>query len=286
LKVSLILATINRTLEVQRFLEHLNGQSFRDVQLIMVDQNPDDRLVPILERFRQECDIIHIRTDVPGVSRARNMGIQYIQGDIVAFPDDDCWYPSRLLERVSQTMESNTRWHGISGRLIDDKGRPGQGGFDYRKGCITKHNIWRRVNTNTIFLRKAVVEAVGGFDESLGPAAGNHWGASEDVDFVLGALKKSFSLFYLPELEIGHPDPLAQYNDAAIVRAFTYGCGMGRVLEKHSYPGWYVIYYLIRPLGGYMLAIAQADLKRAKYHWNVFKGRWYGWWESRKLKGI
>ena len=36
-----------------------------------------------------------------GLSRARNAGLRMIAGDIVSFPDDDCWYPPDLLQRVA-----------------------------------------------------------------------------------------------------------------------------------------------------------------------------------------
>ena len=44
-KFSLILATVDRVTELERFLERLDRQTFRDFELFVVDQNTDDRLV-------------------------------------------------------------------------------------------------------------------------------------------------------------------------------------------------------------------------------------------------
>jgi glycosyltransferase involved in cell wall biosynthesis len=92
MKFSLVLATVGRTQEVARFLDSLARQTYRDFELIVVDQNPDDRLVELLRPFELRFPIIHLRCE-RGVSRARNLGPKYVSGDIVGFPDDDCWYP-------------------------------------------------------------------------------------------------------------------------------------------------------------------------------------------------
>ena len=53
IKFSLILATVDRVTELERFLDSLDRQTFRDFELFVVDQNTDDRLVPILASYRR-----------------------------------------------------------------------------------------------------------------------------------------------------------------------------------------------------------------------------------------
>src|SRR5271168_3016732 len=97
-RFSLIVATIGRTEEFGFLLQSLAEQTFRDFELIVVDQNSDDRLIPFLEHWNGTVAglantpgslsaIIHLRC-APGVSRARNLGLQYCTGEILAFPDD------------------------------------------------------------------------------------------------------------------------------------------------------------------------------------------------------
>lgn len=285
MKISLVLATVNRTVELKRFLEHLKRQSYQDIELIIIDQNLDNRLLDILEAYQALWNIRHIRTDKPGVSHARNIGIRNLSGEIVAFPDDDCWYTEGLLGKVIDIFHEHADWDGISGSMHDDEGRPGPGNFAVAPGYINKYNVWRRVNTNTVFLRRAVIESAGGFDEMLGPGTVTRWAASEDTDYILQILKKNHRLYYCPDLKIGHRNPVSSYDLAAVNRGFIYGCGMGRVMEKHGYPGWFVVYYLLRPLGGLLLAIATGSTGKSRYYWSVFRGRLWGWHSSKGLKG-
>jgi glycosyltransferase involved in cell wall biosynthesis len=120
--VELILPTIGRTLELDRFLKSLARQSFRRFRLIIVDQNSDDRLLPILSRYVDEVPLIRL-TSRPGASRARNVGLRRAEGAFVGFPDDDCWYPADLLETVVDLLNGRLDLDGVGGRTIDSTGR-------------------------------------------------------------------------------------------------------------------------------------------------------------------
>ena len=52
LKVSLIMPTINVTDELELFLESLKEQTYKDFELIAVDQNKDDKAYKILENMK------------------------------------------------------------------------------------------------------------------------------------------------------------------------------------------------------------------------------------------
>lgn len=99
---SLILATIGRTEELKRFLASLDKQTLRRFELIMADQNPDDRIKPLLEPYQDHFPIMHLhRPTERGASKARNVGLQHANGDVLTFPDDDCWYLPQLLEKIA-----------------------------------------------------------------------------------------------------------------------------------------------------------------------------------------
>ena len=241
----------------------------------MVDQNPDDRLAPILAFHRLEFPILHLRSEARGASRARNLGLQNVSGEAVAFPDDDCIYPPDALNKAARLLSDHPDWDGLTGRSVDEDGRTSMGRFDVRPGRLDRISAWLRGIEYTIFLRTACVEGTR-FDEELGVGSGTPWGAGEGTDLLLRLLERGASLHYEPDVEALHPWRTPPYDERAMRRAYTYGCGMGRTLKKHRMPLWFKAKWLIRPLGGAVLSLPRQRLPQAKYRWNTFRGRLRG----------
>ena len=274
-KFSLVLATINRVREVDNFLQSLTRQTYQNFELIVVDQNVDNRVEELLERSRSDIEILHLRSE-PGLSRARNRGLEFVRGDIVAFPDDDCWYPTDLLEKVASYFER----HEIdiaTGQSRDADNRHSQRLWPSRPCQANKISIWRLAISYTVFARAACVRQIGGFDESLGVGADSPWQSGEETDYLLRAIDCGFTVHYFPDLWVFHPQKTQVYDAATIERARVYGAGLGRVLNKHSYPAWYTLYMFVRPLGGIVLSLITLRRGKACYHAGVLRGRLRGW---------
>lgn len=285
MKFSLILATLNRTSEVGHFLKTLDSQTYRDFELIIVDQNPDDRLLEFIQIYQNRFPILHLRS-AKGLSRARNVALEHISGDIVAFPDDDCAYQPEILERVANFFKKHPEWNGLVGRSVDEKGQSSSGRWDSQVGAITQFNVWRRGTSFTIFLRKSTVVALGEFDESLGVGANTPWGSGEDIDYLLRAVNAG--LYYDPNVTVIHPIRIAQAQTAQpdvnkkpnFSKTYSYAMGRGRVLRKHNSPLWFVIYNWLRPLSGLVLSMLTGRFNRVRSYWESFQGRlqgWFGW---------
>jgi glycosyltransferase involved in cell wall biosynthesis len=164
--LSLIVATLNRTNELERFLTSLNDQNLADIQVVIVDQNPDNRLLPIISEFHGNARIIHKRIP-PSLSLARNLGMECAEGDIIAFPDDDCWYPPGCLANVHQLLRDRPEVDGATGQVQDEAGRP-IARFGSKGEFVNLNNIWQRGSSVSMFLRRGVIRAVGEFNEDLG----------------------------------------------------------------------------------------------------------------------
>jgi glycosyltransferase involved in cell wall biosynthesis len=275
MKFSLVLATLGRTDEVARFLDALDAQSCREFELIVVDQNPDDRLVPLLAPYMTRYSILHLRS-ARGLSRARNVGLQHISGDVIAFPDDDCWYPEGLLGQVRDQLSASAQVDGLTGRSIDEHGNESAFRFSTNSAVVSRISVWQEAISYTIFLRRPVVDRIGSFDEDLGVGSGTRFGSGEETDYVVRAIAAGYRIEYRPTLVVHHPHPEAFIDQRVIERAYSYGCGMGRVLSKHHYPLWFKARALIRPLGGGVLSLARLNLPKALMQWRRCAGRMAG----------
>jgi len=242
----LVVATVGRTTELQRLLESLDAQTHRDFRVLIVDQNDDDRIAPLLTDGT-------VRLHSPrGLSRARNEALAQLQADVVAFPDDDCIYPPDLLERVAVGIEG---LDGMTGR---------EPWWRNDAALLTRENLWNRAISFTIFLRRTVVERVGSFDERLGLPSSS----GEEIDYLIRALDTGARIQYDPSLVVEHPRKRADLRALAARD----GESVGYMLRKHGYPASTVGRMLARPLGG-----ALVHPRRAGFQLATFGGRLRGY---------
>lgn len=274
MKFSLIVATIGRVAELERLLKSLEAQRGSSFELIVVDQNPDDRLLPLVASYAAKVPLTHLRSE-RGLSRARNLGLKHVTGEVVAFPDDDCWYGPGLLADVQQWLEAHSQIDGLSVTSRDTAGRLTGCHWDKRSGTVNRANIWRRAISTAIFLRRKVIESVGDFDVELGVGSGTRWGSGEETDYLLRALRCGFQLEYVRSLYVFHERPVLGRGAGA--RGRSYGLGFGRVQRKHKYPFRIIAYYWLRSAGGALISIAKLRPAEARLHWGNLKGRVIGW---------
>lgn len=281
MKFSLVLGTMGRSVELQRFLQSLAAQSHSQVQLIIVDQNQDDRVGEVLQRVHLDCEVCHLRS-APGLSHARNVGLSVAHGDVVAFPDDDCWYPPNLLQEVEEILSTTPHLDGVTGSSWDEHGRPSGGRLAAKSGPIDLFDVWAKGISYTIFLRKGVCDAVGTFDETLGVGAGTAFGSGEETDYLIRALKAGKQLSYFSQLRVFHPN---KEDDRSAEKSYKYGAGMGRVLSKHEYPLLFRIRSVLKPAVGSAWALLGVDRPLVHVRWSRCVGRIAGMM-SRDLTGF
>jgi glycosyltransferase involved in cell wall biosynthesis len=244
--------------------------------LLVVDQNADERLAPILAGLDNAFEIVHLRSEA-GLSRARNAALGQVRADVVAFPDDDCWYPPGLLERVAGFFGAQPEWDGLGVRAVDELGRAAAGGADRETGAMTLYNLWRRVGSYTLFLRRGVLDEVGPFDETLGVGASTPWRAGEDLDYVARAVRAGRRVFYDPSLHVHHPQKREHSSRPDAREGYEYGAGFGRALRKNRLPWWFATYCVARSAGASLLNLLALRPARARFYLAVARGRVRGW---------
>lgn len=270
-RFSLIVATRGRDTDVGVLLDSLLAQGRDDLEVIVVDQNGDDRLVPVLARVAGRLEIAHLRSGRTHANHARNLGLAEARGGIVAFPDDDCILPPGVLDRVAAAF-AEPSLAVLTGPAASPGGGLGSGRWRMEGGATTLANLWTSVIEFNLFLRREVAAALGGFDERMGP--GTEWGSAEGNDLVARAIRAGHCARYDPDLRIIHPDK--RLTPVAVERARLYGAGLGVALRRHA-PGIGVwLPFFIRPLGGLALAALKRNHLQAAYYLATFRGRLAG----------
>lgn len=283
MKFSLVLATVDRIDEVARFLGSLEKQTHRDFELIVVDQNPEGTLAPILDVHKDNFPIVHMaRPDDRGVSKSRNAGIQRATGELLTFPDDDCWYPPELLETVANFMKNRPDVDTVSGRMAHGHTEPKvESGKRAEDGYFlaSRLKVAQVPGPWGLFLRGPRAQKAGIFDETLGPGAGTPWGSGEDTDYYLQVYEAGFNFFYNPAVIVYHPIVTQYYADGSdLQRSYRYGAGRTRVWKRHGLPFWYFAYEVSRSGAGFVLSLLQGRVPKAIWHWGAFRGKIRGWY--------
>jgi glycosyltransferase involved in cell wall biosynthesis len=276
MRFSLVVGTIKRTVELDRLLGSLGKQSCQDFELIVVDQNRDHRVLDRLKAYEGRFPIVHLRNAI-GLSRARNAGLGVARGDIIAFPDDDCWYPEDLLEKVADFFSKHPEFGGLTGRSVDLTGEDTVGRYIKDEGLVSLRDVWRKAVGFSMFLTRESTQKAGGFDEGLGPGAGTIYQGAEDIQYLIGVLKAGCRVFYSPRILVYHENPLVGYGPLVVQRGYSYGCGHGCVLRRERYPMGVVATALVRPLGGTILSLVTGRFQKGLYHFAIFRGRLRGW---------
>ena len=273
---SLVISTLGRSEELKPLLHSLEKQSFQDFEVIVVDQNEDDRLGQIVQG-RWNFPLIHIpRGGERGLSRGRNVGLRSCQGTYICFPDDDCWYlPDFLAFAAHRLTETGADF--LTGRAADDAGRDVNGRYANTAQAIRHANIWITQIEWVAFFRRALLESVGGYDVEIGVGASSPWQSGEGQDLVLRALATGASGWFDPDLVGRHAEFVVDNPPPAIIKkGRVYGRGMGHVLRKHRFGVAAGVYWVSRPLARAVSSACRLKLREAQYYTQVATGRLEG----------
>lgn len=100
-KISIIVPVYNVEQYLENCINSVLNQSFRNFQLILVDDGSKDSSGEICDRFVQKDSRVKvIHKSNAGVSAARNAGIDIATGQFICFIDSDDWIESEYLQKI------------------------------------------------------------------------------------------------------------------------------------------------------------------------------------------
>ena len=263
MKFSLIMATYGRSKEIEYFLDILLKQSYKDFELLIIDQNEDNRVAEIYEEYKNKIDLKYFHNQVKGLSVNRNIGLSHIDGDIVAFPDDDCVYETDTLEKAALFFEKNADYSFYTCNTTD---KNGNGAILKTKSADADISICNFMSIGisfTIFVRSTAIRSFR-FDEKLG--LGSPFGSGEESDLLLFLLKKKNKSRYHANDYVYHP-----VKTETPEKAFLYGKGFGAVYKKAIVHYGFIVLlpvFFLRLLKGIINIIIHKDkkIRSASFH--------------------
>jgi glycosyltransferase involved in cell wall biosynthesis len=272
--ISLVVSTLGDGADLARLFDSLDAQTFRDFDVVIVDQNAHDRVAAEIDRVARTFPIRRIATPtMRGLSIGRNLGWRAARGGAVLFPDDNCWYPKDFLENGLAIMAARSA-AVLTGRSADEDGRTILGAFDDAAKRISRATVWTTSIEWVTFVRRDVLEVTGGYDAGIGVGAATPWQACEGQDFLLRAIAAGFDCWYDPVV-YGHdvaweerttPEQLAR-------KARAYGRGMGYVLALHRFGLRQQARWVGRSALGALLYAARFDREKLTYYTQTMLGR-------------
>jgi glycosyltransferase involved in cell wall biosynthesis len=269
----LVVATVDRVEELRRLLDSLMKQTHPAFRVLIVDQNEGGLLDAVLHDYAS-LDIVRLEA-TRGLSHARNTALPRLHADLVGFPDDDCVFPPELLRQVASRLRGEPDLAGLTGRAASEGGTS-SASWARDSAVLTRENLWNRAISFTIFLRAYLVAEIGDFDERLGLGSGGPYASGEETDYLVRALDRGARIEYDPSLVVFHEEKLLTPHALRSLAARE-GASVGYILRRHQYPPRTVARMFVRPVGGALLALAQRDFSRARFHLSTLRGRLLGY---------
>lgn len=108
-KISVIIPIYNVAKYLERCLDSVLAQTFREFEIICVNDGSTDNSLEILQQYAKKDERIKIITqENKGLSEARNVALDVAKGEFIAFADSDDYYAPNFLELLLKTQKDTS----------------------------------------------------------------------------------------------------------------------------------------------------------------------------------
>lgn len=171
--VSIIITTKNEEAVISRLLESVKNQTYKRIELIVVDNHSQDKTKLIAKKYTGQ-----VFTAGPERSRQRNFGANKAKGDYLFFLDADMELEKQVVNECVASLKKNKNLQGV---VVSEK--PVAEKFWERVKAFER-SIYNQkgdqVTDAARFFSKKVFDLVGGYDESItGP---EDWDLPENIE--------------------------------------------------------------------------------------------------------
>jgi glycosyltransferase involved in cell wall biosynthesis len=216
---------------LDRCLSSVTAAMSPDDELIVVDSASDDHesIATVIKRHGG----VVVRCDLPGVCRARNAGWRVVASPLIGYTDDDVVVDTTWADSIVTTFEAHPEAAFLTGRTDWPPGTP-----EPLRPVAVKNTPEPALldgdfrgelgHSANMAIRTSALEAVDGWDESLG--AGGRFRSGPEVDLFDRLIGKGFNGRYEPSIRAWHE----QWRDdkELVGLDWRYGIGNGARLSK------------------------------------------------------
>jgi glycosyltransferase involved in cell wall biosynthesis len=205
--VSVIIPAYNAEAFVQQTLSSVIAQTYRRLEILVVDDGSKDSTPEIVETAAKLDNRIRLlRQRNEGVATARNMAIHYSSGELIAPLDaDDIWYPEKIARQVECLQDCPPEVGVIytwSAAMAADGSLYGAAACARQEGDVFATMLYQNFigNASVPLIRRACINRVGGYDAGL---RAHHAEGCEDWDLTL-RLAEHYRYRVVPEFLVGY----------------------------------------------------------------------------------
>lgn len=209
MKVSVVIPNWNGRFLLKDCLAHLKSQSFKDFEIIVVDNGSTDGSLDFLQERYPEVGVMRLEKNL-GFAAAVNLGIRRSRAKYIALLNNDTrvsktWldFLARLLERKTSISAVTPKVALMSGKLDSAGDMMNDVGQAYHRGHKDDPDAWNTpgfvflITAGASLYRRNLFSKVGMFDEDF-------FAYGEDVDWSFRAQTQGYKFWYEPRAVVYH----------------------------------------------------------------------------------
>ena len=233
--ISVLLCTLNRPVLIKNCIRSFLSQTYKDLEIIVVDQSPDDETEKSCKEFDDDRIKYH-HVDFTGLSKARNYGLKHAKGEWICLGDDDAVYDKQFFYKAMEFTEKHGPECILCGKLffLDDREKAVldyKAYYQYQE--LDTDGMMQIGASATLLLPARILKEIKGFDTRFG--VGARYGSGEETDVVLRMFKKGIKAYHIEDMQVFHGDSKKE-EIPDLKKILYYYIGLGALLKKHL---WY-----------------------------------------------
>ena len=232
MRYSLIIPVYNRPDEVDELLESLTQQTFRDFEVLVVEDGSAVPCQQVVERYDERLDVKYFQKPNSGPGMSRNYGAERAAGEYLIVLDSDCVIPPDYLTQVEKELQREPADAFGGPDRAHDSFTPVQKAINYsmtsffttggiRGGKKKMDKFYPR--SFNMGIRAEVYRNLGGFSQMR---------FGEDIDFSIRIFKGGYRCRLFPEAWVWHK----RRTDFAKFFRQVHNSGIARIHLYKKYP--------------------------------------------------